>query len=93
MLSRSSGVLKPGEMCLVLGLPGSGCTTFLKAISNQREGYASISGDVRYAGMDAEEMARYYKGEVVYNSEGGYTLTMFDPIHPLTPVCIQMTFI
>ncbi|KIM88774.1 hypothetical protein PILCRDRAFT_813749 [Piloderma croceum F 1598] len=69
ILHKSSGILKPGEMCLVLGCPGSGCTTFLKAISNQREGYASVSGDVRYAGMDAEEMAKYYKGEVVYNSE------------------------
>jgi ATP-binding cassette subfamily G (WHITE) protein 2 (SNQ2) len=61
-------------MCLVLGCPGSGCTTFLKAISNQREGYASVSGDVRYAGMDAEEMSKHYKGEVVYNSEGSYGL-------------------
>ena len=63
-------MLKPGEMCLVLGCPGSGCTTFLKAISNEREGYASVSGEVRYAGMDAQEMAKHYKGEVVYNNEG-----------------------
>lgn len=67
---RSSGVLKPGEMCLVLGCPGAGCTTFLKTIANQREGYAKISGDVLYAGISAEEMAKYYKGEVVYNQEG-----------------------
>lgn len=62
--------MKPGEMCLVLGCPGSGCSTFLKAIANQREGYARVSGDVRYAGMDADEMAQFYKGEVVYNAEG-----------------------
>jgi ATP-binding cassette, subfamily G (WHITE), member 2, SNQ2 len=68
--SRSSGVLRPGEMCLVLGCPGAGCTTFLKAIANQREGYASVLGDVRYAGMDAKEISKYYKGEVVYNLEG-----------------------
>ena len=63
-------MLKPGEMCLVLGCPGSGCTTFLKAIANQRNEYGSITGDVRYAGISAEEMAKYYKGEVVYNQEG-----------------------
>lgn len=57
-------------MCLVLGCPGSGCTTFLKTISNQREGYANVSGEVLYAGIDAAEMAKYYKGEVVYNQEG-----------------------
>lgn len=57
-------------MCLVLGCPGSGCTTFLKAIANQRQDYGHIGGDVRYAGIDATDMAKYYKGEVVYNEEG-----------------------
>lgn len=70
ILHPSSGLVKPGEMCLVLGCPGAGCTTFLKAIANERDGYAAVSGDVRYAGIDAEEMARVYKGEVVYNQEG-----------------------
>jgi len=68
--TRSSGVLKPREMCLVLGCPGSGCSTFLKTIANQREGYAGVSGDVLYAGIDSDEMLKYYKGEVVYNQEG-----------------------
>ena len=63
-------MLKPGEMCLVLGCPGSGCTTFLKAIANQRKEYAQVNGDVQYAGIGAEEMAKWYKGEVVYNQEG-----------------------
>ncbi|KAG5643545.1 hypothetical protein DXG03_000686 [Asterophora parasitica] len=69
ILQKSSGVLKPGEMCLVLGCPGSGCSTFLKTIANQRGEYADVSGNVIYAGIDAEEMAKYYKGEVVYNQE------------------------
>jgi ATP-binding cassette, subfamily G (WHITE), member 2, SNQ2 len=56
-------------MCLVLGCPGSGCSTFLKAITNQRQNFAGVSGDVLYAGMNAEEMGEYYKGEVVYNEE------------------------
>lgn len=57
-------------MCLVLGCPGSGCSTFLKTIANQRDGYARVSGDVLYAGIDSDEMLKYYKGEVVYNQEG-----------------------
>ncbi|OCH88753.1 hypothetical protein OBBRIDRAFT_820018 [Obba rivulosa] len=69
ILHESSGVLKPGEMCLVLGCPGAGCTTFLKVLANEREDYASVSGDIRYAGIDASEMAKNYKGEVVYNQE------------------------
>ncbi|KAF8079124.1 ABC-2 type transporter-domain-containing protein [Lyophyllum atratum] len=69
ILHKSSGVLKPGEMCLVLGCPGSGCSTFLKSIANQREDFANVSGNVLYAGISAEEMTKHYKGEVVYNQE------------------------
>ena len=57
-------------MVLVLGCPGAGCTTFLKTIANERGDYARVAGDVRYAGIDATEMAKMYKGEVVYNEEG-----------------------
>ncbi|KAI0690742.1 ABC-2 type transporter-domain-containing protein [Cytidiella melzeri] len=69
ILHQQSGVLKPGEMCLVLGCPGAGCTTFLKTIANERHEYAQVRGDVRYAGIDAAEMAKMYKGEVAYNQE------------------------
>ncbi|KAL1762505.1 ABC-2 type transporter-domain-containing protein [Schizophyllum commune] len=69
ILHSSSGVLKPGEMCLVLGAPGSGCSTFLKTIANERGEFARVSGNVLYAGIDANEMAKMYKGEVVYNEE------------------------
>lgn len=62
-------------MCLVLGCPGAGCTTFLKTIANRRRDYAFVGGQVNYAGIDAAEMARSYKGEVVYNQEG-------DPHYP-----------
>lgn len=64
-----TGVVRPGEMMLVLGRPGSGCTTFLKAIANNRKGYVAVEGDVRYGGIDAAEMDRRYRGEVVYNPE------------------------
>ncbi|THH33132.1 hypothetical protein EUX98_g1017 [Antrodiella citrinella] len=69
ILHPQSGLVKPGEMCLVLGCPGAGCTTFLKSIANERNEYAAVLGDVRYAGIDAVEMAKMYKGEVLYNQE------------------------
>ncbi|KAF7347495.1 Pleiotropic drug resistance ABC transporter protein [Mycena venus] len=69
ILHKQSGMLKSGEMCLVLGCPGSGCTTFLKAIANERETFGSVSGEVLYQGIDAETMQKYYKGEVVFNQE------------------------
>lgn len=44
ILQDFRGVMKPGEMVLVLGRPGSGCTTFLKVIANQRFGYTGVDG-------------------------------------------------
>lgn len=69
ILNDFSGVIRPGEMCLVLGRPGSGCSTFLKVIGNQRYGYESVEGDVLYGGTDAKTMLKKYRGEVLYNPE------------------------
>jgi ATP-binding cassette subfamily G (WHITE) protein 2 (SNQ2) len=57
-------------MCLVLGVPGSGCSTFLKVIANERGDYANVGGVVEYAGIGHEEMSKLFSGEVVYNKEG-----------------------
>ena len=64
-----SGCIRPGEMILVLGRPGAGCSTFLKIIGNQRFGFEKITGDVTYGGTDAEEMHKQYRSEVLYNPE------------------------
>lgn len=56
-------------MCLVLGRPGSGCSTFLKSITNQRDSYMAVNGNVEYAGVGWEEMRKRYSGEVAYNQE------------------------
>jgi ATP-binding cassette, subfamily G (WHITE), member 2, SNQ2 len=68
LLDKFRGVCKPGEMVLVLGKPGSGCTTFLKNIANQRFGYTSVTGEVLYGPFPAGEFQRY-RGEAVYNQE------------------------
>jgi ABC-type multidrug transport system ATPase subunit len=68
ILSESHGCVKPGEMLLVLGRPGSGCTTLLKMLSNRREGYHTIKGDVRFGNMNASE-AEKYNGQIVMNTE------------------------
>lgn len=67
ILKDFRGVTKPGEMVLVLGRPGSGCTTFLKVIANQRFGYSSVTGEILYGPFDADAFARQYRGEAVYN--------------------------
>lgn len=69
ILHNFRGVAKPGEMVLVLGRPGSGCTTFLKVIANQRFGYTAIDGEVLYGPFDSNTFAKRYRGEAVYNEE------------------------
>ncbi|KAJ8110182.1 hypothetical protein OPT61_g6907 [Boeremia exigua] len=69
LINDFSGVLKDGEMMLVLGRPGSGCSTFLKAIANNRASYAAVEGDVHYGGISAEKQAKQFRGEVNYNEE------------------------
>lgn len=64
-----TGVVRNGEMLLVLGRPGSGCSTFLKAIANKRGGFAGVTGDVHYGGIGAEEQLKKFRGEVNYNEE------------------------
>ncbi|KAL2198045.1 ABC-2 type transporter-domain-containing protein [Corynascus similis CBS 632.67] len=68
LLNNFRGVCKPGEMVLVLGKPGSGCTTFLKTIANQRFGYTGVTGEVLYGPFNDKEF-RQYRGEALYNEE------------------------
>ncbi|KAF2021330.1 hypothetical protein BU24DRAFT_19386 [Aaosphaeria arxii CBS 175.79] len=69
ILNNFKGVVNPGEMVLVLGRPGSGCTTFLKVISNQRYGYTKVDGDVAYGPFDSAFFEKRYRGEAVYCEE------------------------
>ena len=69
ILNDFTGCVRPGEMLLVLGRPGSGCSTFLKVLANQRFGFVSVDGDVTYGGTDAKQMEKNFRGEIVYNPE------------------------
>ena len=69
LVNDFTGLVRDGEMMLVLGRPGSGCSVFLKAIANQRGDYAEVSGDVRYGGIPADKQHAHYRGEVNYNPE------------------------
>ncbi|KAJ5104762.1 hypothetical protein NUU61_002109 [Penicillium alfredii] len=69
ILEGFRGLTRPGEMVLVLGRPGSGCTTFLKVIANQRFGYTGIDGDVLYGPFNSVTFSKRFRGEAVYNQE------------------------
>lgn len=65
-----TGMVKPGEMCLVLGRPGAGCSTFLKTLAgDQLDQFVSTSGEIQYDGIPQEEMIQRYKSDIIYNGE------------------------
>ncbi|OJD16727.1 hypothetical protein AJ78_03153 [Emergomyces pasteurianus Ep9510] len=69
LINDFTGSLRDGEMMLVLGRPGAGCSTFLKSIANNRSSFAAVLGDVSYGGISAEEQHKNFRGEVNYNPE------------------------
>ncbi|KAL7622416.1 hypothetical protein AAE478_007921 [Parahypoxylon ruwenzoriense] len=69
LLHPMSGILRGGETLMVIGKPGSGCTTFLKTLANMREEYEAVGGQVSYNGLDAAEMKTRRPGEVAYSGE------------------------
>ncbi|KAH9045960.1 ABC-2 type transporter-domain-containing protein [Lactarius hengduanensis] len=69
ILSGFEGVVRPGEMLLVLGSPGSGCSTLLKTLTNQRAEYHHVEGEVYYDSFTPEYVAKHYRGDVVYSPE------------------------
>ncbi|KAJ5955225.1 hypothetical protein N7501_009504 [Penicillium viridicatum] len=69
ILEGFRGLTRPGEMVLVLGRPGSGCTSFLKVIANQRFGYTGVDGEVLYGPFDSDSFSKRFRGEAVYNQE------------------------
>jgi len=73
LLHDFTGMINEGEMVLVLGPPGSGCTTFLKTIACQTESYKSVEGEISYGGLTPKEIQKFYRGQVVYN-QGMYIL-------------------
>jgi hypothetical protein len=70
ILRQFEGVIRPGEMCVVLGPPGSGCSTFLKTISGDTNGiYVNDGSYLNYQGMSPEEMHTAHRGDCIYTAE------------------------
>lgn len=70
ILQDFEGVVRSGEMLVVLGRPGSGCSTFLKTIAGETHGF--FVGDkavINYQGIPGEVMHKNFRGEVVYQAE------------------------
>ncbi|CEI41683.1 ABC transporter CDR4 [Fusarium venenatum] len=70
ILQGLDGVVHKGELLLVLGRPGSGCSTFLKTITGQMGGLEIGPGSsIQYTGVPHQIMTREFQGELIYNGE------------------------
>ncbi|OBZ76087.1 Brefeldin A resistance protein [Grifola frondosa] len=69
ILNGFEGVVRPGEMLLVLGRPGSGCSTLLKVLANQREEFHAVEGEMHYDTFSPEQIHKHYRGDVQYCPE------------------------
>ncbi|KAH6876732.1 ABC-2 type transporter-domain-containing protein [Thelonectria olida] len=70
ILNQFDGLIRSGELLLVLGRPGSGCSTLLKTISGDANGLEFGSEtDVHYNGIPQKQMKKEFKGEAIYNQE------------------------
>ncbi|CAK7210420.1 Multidrug resistance protein [Sporothrix eucalyptigena] len=64
------GLVRSGEMLLVLGRPGSGVTTLLKTLAGETDGLAlGDTSTVSYQGIPLHVMRSRFRGEVLYQAE------------------------
>ncbi|GLB01931.1 hypothetical protein AtubIFM57258_000342 [Aspergillus tubingensis] len=70
ILHDLDGLVNTGEMLLVLGPPGSGCSTLLKTISGHMKGlFLGEKVRMNYRGVSNKEMHSYFRGEAIYVGE------------------------
>ncbi|KAF1982045.1 hypothetical protein K402DRAFT_341217 [Aulographum hederae CBS 113979] len=70
ILRDFDGLVKSGEMLVVLGRPGSGCSTFLKTVSGETDGF-QVGKDsyLNYQGIPKDTMHKDFRGECIYQAE------------------------
>ncbi|KAE8366440.1 ABC-2 type transporter-domain-containing protein [Aspergillus caelatus] len=75
ILHNFDGFLRSGEMLMVLGRPGSGCSTFHKTICGELHGLELHPDSVmHYNGIPWKKMHKEFKGEFVYNQTPSHRL-------------------
>lgn len=71
-------------IAVVLGRPGSGCSTLLKVLANQRYEFRAVNGDVYYDSITPSQVKTHCRGDVQYCPEDDVhfpTLTVDQTIH------------
>ncbi|KAF2258149.1 putative multidrug resistance ABC transporter [Lojkania enalia] len=70
ILQNLDGLVEAGEMLVVLGPPGSGCSTFLKTVSGETHGFfVDENSAINYQGISPKHMRKDFRGEAIYTAE------------------------
>lgn len=70
ILNKFNGLVEGGELLIVLGRPGSGCSTLLKSLCGEKQGLQfDNNSSITYKGIPQKKMLSEFKGEVQYNQE------------------------
>ncbi|UKZ61537.1 uncharacterized protein TrAtP1_002800 [Trichoderma atroviride] len=70
ILNNFNGLVKSGELLVVLGRPGSGCSTLLKSVCGELHGLnLGESSNISYNGIPQKQMKKEFRGEAIYNQE------------------------
>ncbi|KAK6461714.1 multidrug resistance protein [Scheffersomyces coipomensis] len=70
ILKSMDAIMKPGEVTVVLGRPGSGCSTLLKTIACNTYGFQiGEESRITYDGLTQEDVEKNHRGDVVYSAE------------------------
>ncbi|RAL01133.1 uncharacterized protein BO80DRAFT_381860 [Aspergillus ibericus CBS 121593] len=66
-----NGVLNSGELLLVLGRPGSGCSTVARALCGELRGLKlDPESVIQYSGISHHAVPKEFQGVMLYNAEG-----------------------
>ena len=69
-IRSADGLVRRGEMLVVLGRPGSGCSTLLKSLSGETRGVViDPSSTLRYQGISLDIPRSAIRGECIYTAE------------------------
>ncbi|BGP42684.1 Multidrug resistance protein [Rhodotorula kratochvilovae] len=64
ILNGVDGILEPGDMLVVLGPPGSGCSTFLKTLAGETHGFkVNPESKINYKGITPAQMKKNFSAE------------------------------
>ncbi|KAJ9113738.1 ABC multidrug transporter afr2 [Naganishia adeliensis] len=70
IINQFDGIIEAGEMLVVLGPPGSGCSTFLKTITGETHGiFVGEDSYINYQGITPKQMHNNFRGEAIYSAE------------------------